>query len=234
MANQYAEALLALVQTADEPSAKQVSSADRYLVHVELNPVNSGTEPAQLRSGEVLPRSAAERLTCDAALVGHMIDADGEPMDMGRKTRIVSGPLRRALIRRDKGCRFPGCTRVRFVDAHHVHHWVHGGETKLNNLILLCSRHHRYVHEGQFRVHAHHPAQGATQFRFYSAEGAELLPTGDQGLARIQPLPEVTAGTFTGSIDDGIYESPLRPMHPQARPDYHDIACYLANYVPRE
>jgi hypothetical protein len=60
--------------------------------------------------------------------------------------------MRRALDARDGGCRFPGCDNTRFVDAHHIHHWVHGGETKLDNLVLLCRRHHRAVHEEGFCV----------------------------------------------------------------------------------
>lgn len=53
---------------------------------------------------------------------------------------------------RDGGCRFPGCTRHRFVDAHHIQHWANGGETSLDNLVLLCRHHHRLVHEGGFGV----------------------------------------------------------------------------------
>jgi len=53
---------------------------------------------------------------------------------------------------RDKACPFPGCANKRFVDAHHIKHWSAGGETSLDNLMLLCSRHHRLVHEGGFRI----------------------------------------------------------------------------------
>ena len=78
--------------------------------------------------------------------------ADGTPLDVGRKRRTPPAPLRRALRRRDRGCRFPGCGSRRFLHAHHVVHWINGGETKLLNLILLCSRHHRLVHEGGHRI----------------------------------------------------------------------------------
>jgi len=67
-------------------------------------------------------------------------------------TRTVSTAIKRALRARDKGCSFPGCHHTRFVDAHHIEHWSAGGETSLNNLVLLCSRHHRLVHEGGFRI----------------------------------------------------------------------------------
>ncbi len=69
---------------------------------------------------------------------------------MGRKTRSVPPALRRALRARDGGCRFPGCGNHRFTDAHHIEHWADGGETSLTNLIQLCRRHHRLLHEGGF------------------------------------------------------------------------------------
>ncbi|MDT8369970.1 MAG: HNH endonuclease signature motif containing protein, partial [Longimicrobiales bacterium] len=69
----------------------------------------------------------------------------------GRRTRTVSPALRRALELRDRGCRFPGCS-CRFTDAHHIVHWADGGRTDLKNLVLLCRRHHRAVHEGGMRV----------------------------------------------------------------------------------
>ncbi|MFW6200514.1 MAG: HNH endonuclease signature motif containing protein, partial [Gemmatimonadota bacterium] len=65
--------------------------------------------------------------------------------------RTISPALRRALEVRDRGCRFPGCG-LRFTDGHHVEHWADGGETRLDNLILLCGFHHRLVHEGGWRV----------------------------------------------------------------------------------
>jgi hypothetical protein len=70
---------------------------------------------------------------------------------VGRRTRTIPPALRRALQARDRGCRFPGCDG-RFTDAHHVTHWADGGRTDLKNLVLLCRRHHRAVHEGGMRV----------------------------------------------------------------------------------
>ena len=72
-------------------------------------------------------------------------------LDVGRKTRTIPPALRRALDARDRGCRFPGCG-LRFTDAHHIVHWADGGETKLDNTLLLCRLHHRRVHEGGYRV----------------------------------------------------------------------------------
>ena len=93
----------------------------------------------------------ARRLACDAATVGMQHGRGGKVLDVGRRTRTISPALRRALHARDRQCRFPGCRNVR-VDAHHIRHWAHGGATALDNLILLCRRHHRAVHEEGFRV----------------------------------------------------------------------------------
>ena len=78
-------------------------------------------------------------------------DADGRIFDVGAKTRTIPPALRRALLYRDRSCRFPGC-HGRFCQAHHIRHWAHGGPTTLSNLVLLCRRHHRAVHEEGYRV----------------------------------------------------------------------------------
>ena len=92
----------------------------------------------------------ARRIACDAGKVV-MREHSGEVLSVGRKTRTIPPPIRRALEFRDQGCRFPGCTS-RHCDAHHIEHWADGGETKLSNLVLLCRRHHRLLHEGGFSV----------------------------------------------------------------------------------
>ena len=93
----------------------------------------------------------ARRLACDAAKVEMRHGPDGEILDVGRRTRTISPALRRALAARDGRCRFPGCQNRR-CDAHHIEHWADGGETALDNLVLLCRRHHRAVHEEGFRI----------------------------------------------------------------------------------
>jgi HNH endonuclease len=81
-----------------------------------------------------------------------ILERDGRPLSVGRRTRTVPPALARALRSRDGGCRFPGCTERRFVDAHHIEHWAHGGRTELGNLVQLCRRHHRLLHEGGYRL----------------------------------------------------------------------------------
>jgi hypothetical protein len=94
-----------------------------------------------------LPIETVRRLTCDGSLVTVVEDDHGTPLSVGRKQRTVSTALKRALWSRDRGCSFPGCHRSHYVDAHHIRHWAEGGETSLENLTLLCSYHHRLLHE---------------------------------------------------------------------------------------
>jgi hypothetical protein len=91
------------------------------------------------------------RLACDGAIV-RLLERDGSALDVARKTRAIPPALQRALAARDRGCRFPGCTARRFVDAHHIVHWANGGPTKLANLIQLCRRHHRQLHEAGYTL----------------------------------------------------------------------------------
>ena len=87
------------------------------------------------------------------------VDTKGQPLDVGRKTRAIPSAIRRALALRDRGCRFPGCTHTRHVDAHHIEHWFHGGKTKLDNLVSLCSQHHRGLHEGGYTIEVAHDGE---------------------------------------------------------------------------
>ena len=93
-------------------------------------------------------------------------------LNLSRKHRLVQPALRRALEARDRGCRFPGCSHERWLDAHHVVHWADGGETNLENTLLLCSSHHRLLHEGGFAIRA--DANGEWQFQ--NAKGMRQIP----------------------------------------------------------
>ncbi len=200
------------------------SSADRYQVHVELNPRGS-----HLTDGPGLHEATIKRLTCDASLVAHRTDADGNPLDVGRKTRTVPTALRRALQRRDRGCRFPGCTQHRFVDAHHVRHWADGGATNLDNLVLLCRRHHRSVHEEGFRIEVERPPKGAARFHFYTSSGTYLPPQGERLAGG-----DVRELSKDASAEASIDPQALTPVQGERRPDYPHINWVLTTFVPRE
>jgi len=126
-------------------------------VHGGTNPENASRDASHKASFQRAPRSdlpieTMRRVCCDASITPMIDNMKGQPLSVGRKTRVVSAAIQRALWSRDKGCRFPGCSHSRFVEAHHVVHWAHGGETAIDNLILLCSRHHTAVHEGGYRI----------------------------------------------------------------------------------
>jgi hypothetical protein len=120
-------------------------------VHVDEAALADAEGGYELAEGPALAAETARRLACDASVV-ELKERGGEPLSVGRKTRSIPPALRRALRRRDRGCRFPGCENHRFVDAHHIEHWARGGETSMDNLVLLCRRHHRLVHEGGYLV----------------------------------------------------------------------------------
>lgn len=127
-------------------------AADHYQVVVHTD----ATALAEGSGTSTLPVETVRRLSCDGSIV-HMTDgADGEPLSVGRRQRTVTTAIRRALWARDKGCAYPGCTHRRYVDAHHIVHWSHGGQTSVDNLILLCSAHHRRVHEGGYEIRKDH------------------------------------------------------------------------------
>ena len=121
-------------------------------------------------SGIGVPAETSRRLACDSTTVLMTHDQEGRVLDVGRKRRTVPPSIRRALDHRDKGCRFPGCG-CRYTDAHHITHWADGGETKLDNLVLLCRRHHRAVHEEGVRFEM---TEGGAE------TGTEGSPEGDQ------------------------------------------------------
>lgn len=99
-----------------------------------------------------ISQETARLLACDASVSRVILGPRSEPLDIGRRTPVVPAPMRRAVVVRDRTCRFPGCDRPPpWCDAHHVVHWADGGMTALANLVLLCRPHHRLVHHG-FRV----------------------------------------------------------------------------------
>jgi hypothetical protein len=150
----------ALVAVAETYLAGAADSAGapipvELVVHVDESALRheSSEAVATLEDGTLLAIETAERLACDASVVRVADDASGAPVTLGRRTRRISPSLRRSLRLRDGGCRFPSCTN-RLTDAHHIVAWARGGVTRLSNLCLLCRRHHRFVHEHDYRIEA--------------------------------------------------------------------------------
>jgi hypothetical protein len=125
------------------------SKGDSYLVNIHVDQSALAGEPGR----SSVPIDAVKRLCCDGSAVVIREDGDSRPLSVGRKTRIVPKAIERAVRARDNHhCVFPGCKNRRFLDCHHVEHWSNGGETSLDNLVLLCTRHHTLVHEGGFSI----------------------------------------------------------------------------------
>ena len=146
-----ADALGVLAESFLKHGAEALNGGERQqiVVHVDYATLQQNASGrCELDEGPAIPVETARRLGCDSSIVTIVENADGEPLDVGRRTRSIPPALRRALNARDRGCRFPGCTHTRYVDGHHIHHWADGGETKLANLVSLCRFHHRQVHEG--------------------------------------------------------------------------------------
>jgi hypothetical protein len=147
------EALLDLAQASLDADGEPRREWARLVVHVDADALTAdGRGRCELADGPLISSETARRLGCDADLVAQ-VERDGLPLNVGRSRRTVPAALRRLLEARDgETCCFPGCERQRHLQAHHRRHWAHGGETSLDNLVLLCHQHHRLVHEGGYTV----------------------------------------------------------------------------------
>ncbi len=129
-------------------------TAVQMVVHVDVGVLAGETTEGRcyVEGGSPLSADAARRIGCDAEVVG-VVERNGLPIDVGRRQRIVTERQRLALHVRDRFCRFPGCgVPAQRTEAHHYQHWALGGETNLDNLLLLCGFHHRRHHEGAYRI----------------------------------------------------------------------------------
>jgi hypothetical protein len=227
IASRRADALVRLAESWLAGVKNDAGSGDLFLVHVHtdletLKEDGTGSAAEIEATGDVSAETA-RKMACDAAIIHWLENADGEPLSVGRKTRSVPPAIRRALQRRDRGCRFPGCTATRFVDAHHVHHWADGGATHIDNLVLLCRHHHRLVHEGGYGLAR--TIDGA--FRFARPDG--------------RLIPEAPAPRFRGNarcildlnVENGIHITPKTPV-PGWLGERMDLSIVLENLMRHE
>jgi Domain of unknown function (DUF222)/HNH endonuclease len=213
----HADALAAMARTVLDTAPGRRAGGDpvEVVVHVDADTLAADQvhECSEIEHGPALAPETARRLGCDAALV-RILERDGRSLAVGRRTRKIPPALRRALRRRDDGCRFPGCTHTRFLHAHHIQHWARGGPTTLHNLVHLCSHHHRLVHEGGFTVE--HADRGR-KLRFRRPSGEEIpaaascpRPTGPtleqrQRTEGLKVSPHTCKGRHAGDpIDYGL------------------------------
>lgn len=242
-----ADALGLIAESALAADLDSGTKGDRYMVtlHVDAPVLESreGDEGhpgmAIFEDGVSVSAETSRRIACDCATVAMAHDSEGNVLDVGRKTRTISPAMRRALEYRDTTCRFPGCA-VKVCEGHHVRHWADGGETSLDNLVLLCRRHHVAVHEEGYRVELEPDGRA----RFYSPQGWEIeqapalsYPVGDADPELVDFVAEkgVPIGAWTGSAEcyaDGgrvdyglvigeLWQPPpgLEPLPPWLDPD---------------
>jgi len=149
-----ADALVALAQGYLRGDRLQRSPIDIAVTIPESSLRADLSDPLEVgEMGEsFVSTEAARRLSCDAGVIEVVEGEHGTPLSVGRKRRTIAGTLKRALHKRDATCTYPGCTHRIFLEGHHIKHWADGGETSLDNTALLCSLHHRYVHEYRYTI----------------------------------------------------------------------------------
>jgi hypothetical protein len=179
-AQRRADALGLIAECALATDLDRGAAGDRYQVVLHVEAASSGPSASQAPTHAVIElgdggvdvsAETSRRLACDASVVVMREGPDGSVLDVGRKTRTIPAAIRRVIAARDARCRFPGCT-ARRCDAHHITHWADGGATSLDNLLLLCRRHHRLVHEGGYDV-----ARKPNGVMFIGRDGRRLDPS---------------------------------------------------------
>jgi Domain of unknown function (DUF222)/HNH endonuclease len=142
-----ADALVELASGGGSQAQIQVTSSVETLLGL------AGSPAAEMEYSLPVSSKTIERLACDSSIARVLLNSESLVIDVGRSKRVVSEPGRRALAARDGTCRWTECDRpASRTAAHHLVHWIHGGTSDLDNLILLCHRHHRMVHEGGWQI----------------------------------------------------------------------------------
>ncbi len=187
------------------------NGSDNYLVTIHVD--------QSALAGEVgrssVPLETVKRLCCDGQAVVLTETEEGEPLSIGRKSRVVPKGIERAVKARDKHrCRFPGCNNSRFVDIHHVEHWADGGETALDSLMLLCTKHHTLVHEGGFRIER----DFANDWAFFRPDGIAVPDCGYHGRDMLdEGATERYADPPRGGLLSGLEKLVNEPPPPDYR-----------------
>ena len=173
------------------------NNSDNYLVtiHVDESALAGGDGRA------AVPIESVKRHCCDGHAVVLTETVDGQPLSIGRKSRVIPKAIERAVRARDRDCcTFPGCRNRRFLECHHVEHWAQGGETNLDNLLLLCTKHHTLVHEGGFRIDKDY----LDRWAFFRPDGIAVPEVGYVSGADEYP----PAGGLLSVVENAVRERP--------------------------
>ena len=139
--------------TRTDEQVSQGGETAAVTVTMSLQDLQAHARAAVLHLPGVHTASGLRRVCCDARITPAVLGTRGEVLDLGRSARLASKAQRQALVVRDSGCAFPGCDRgPKWTTAHHIVHWAHGGATDQDNLLLLCTRHHRRIHHSAWQV----------------------------------------------------------------------------------
>src|SRR5438046_3759784 len=142
----YADALVELA-SGGKPANLQVTATIETLKGL------AGAAGAEMEFSLPISSTSLQRMACDCSVTRVLLSQESLVVDVGRSKRVIGGAMRTALQLRDQHCKWPGCERpASWCDGHHVIHWIDGGGTDLDNLVLLCRRHHRMVHEGGWQL----------------------------------------------------------------------------------
>jgi 5-methylcytosine-specific restriction endonuclease McrA len=240
MAHQQADALALLAETALHQGLDPGAPGEWYqvVVHVDAATLADPDQPGEsvLEDGVRVSAETSRRLACDASRVVMRHDEEGRLLEVGALTRTIPPALRRALHRRDRGCRFPGCG-IRFTQGHHLRHWAQGGPTTLSNLALLCRRHHRAVHEEGYGVERR--PDGTLHFQrpdgrpLPETPPSDPVPADPVGALRAQHDVQglrlhartACAGWLGERLDVGWAIDVLHPLAARPRPPIGETSC---------
>jgi hypothetical protein len=209
-----ADAMVALAENflAGNPANGNGGERFQVMVHVDQDPLApDGVLSANLDDGTRVSAETFRRIACDCGVVAAA--GNGVELNIGRRARSIPPAIRRALTLRDRGCRFPGCTHTRFLHGHHIQHWLHGGETSVTNLALLCTFHHHLVHEGGWTV-----ARGENGELSFTAPDGHALPAESPRQVVEDVLESLHEWAGDRGLDLGA-DSNL-PLWDGTRPDY--------------
>lgn len=172
-----ADAAVSMAEASLQSHGRDAATADRFQVVINVDGSELGSEhktantatPSRrpiLQGHTPIARETARRHACDCSVSTVTMSGDGEPIDIGRKSRIWPAAMVRAIKARDQHCQFPGCTATRHLQIHHIQHWADGGSTCIDNGVCLCSKHHTFVHEGGYRIERVADVSGGRERQF--------------------------------------------------------------------
>ncbi len=148
-----ADATVLMAETSLQAAGREIATADRYqvIVSVEESELSSSKQPqtkrATIKGAGPVARDTARRIACDCSITNHKTH-NGEPTNIGRKSRLWPAAMSRAIKDRDQHCQYPGCSKTNHLQIHHITHWADGGVTSIENGVCVCSYHHTMLHEG--------------------------------------------------------------------------------------